>query len=529
MEQAAYYRKYVILSEKDPGFGIQRPPEGFARLDGNREGITLSLQIKNLREGTEPYSVILVYGRNDEMGVIRAGSLEVVSKNGFFSRRLDYEAIRTINMQPDNILYVIIAAERTERIFIPMVGVCNKAYPWNESVRQRIAKKQRPQPVVSEIKQVSEVRPVTAQVRSPGWSEPVVKPTPKASQTLQPEPEMDALRSVQRPEVSPAFQSELRPEINTSLRQELKPDVNPAIKIERKPGINPTIWQEPNPGMKSTFQSESKPETSPHLRPESKTGVNPTLRPESEPDSTHNHNPNPNPNLNPSPNPNPNTNTNPDPNSDTNSKSNSNSNSNLNPNPNPNHHAAHNPEPSSDLKFDGAYLADIMNKLLNPSPEKKGVVEAQTEKAEVRPKTFEEKSDYPESKVDDIRLERKLKDSFEAFEPFANPRHDYSWYRVNDLARLSNLLFACNMRIPLFANPKILVGLFKYRHLLAGFYRSERNHMKYFVLGVPSRDDAEGQPFENISRWVEIQNLEYGDMSGYWLVYINLQSGDFVR
>lgn len=170
-----------------------------------------------------------------------------------------------------------------------------------------------------------------------------------------------------------------------------------------------------------------------------------------------------------------------------------------------------------------------MNKLLNPSPEKKETVEAQTEKAEVRPKTFEEKSDYPESKVDDIRLERKLKDSFEAFEPFANPRHDYSWYRVNDLARLSNLLFACNMRIPLFANPKILVGLFKYRHLLAGFYRSERNHMKYFVLGVPSRDDSEGQPFENISRWVEIQNLEYGDMSGYWLVYINLQSGDFVR
>lgn len=501
MEQAAYYRKYVILSEKDPGFGIQRSPEGFARLDGNREGITLSLQIKNLRQGTEPYSVILVYSRNDEMGVIRAGSLEVVSKNGFFSRSLDYDAIRAINMQPENILYVIVAAEHPERVLIPMIGVCNKAYPWNESIRQRIAKKQRPQPVASDINPVSGVRPVTEPVKSPGWSESIVKPMPKATPALQPEPEMNVLRSEQKPELNSFFRSELKSVINTSPRPDPRSDVRPTIQSEPESGMNPTIRQESNSGMNSTFRSELNPGMNSNLQPELKpesnlplrsgsdSGTNPPQWPESEMKS------------------------NPDP----------------NPNANPNHPADLHPEPSSELKFDGAYLADIMNRLLNRSPEENVATEARTEKAEVRPKTPEEKPDYPENKVDDIRLERKLKDNFEAFEPFSNPRHDYSWYRVNDLARLSNLLFACNMRIPLFANPKILVGLFKYRHLLAGFYRSERNNMKYFVLGVPSRDDSEGQPFENISRWVEVQNQDYGDMSGYWLVYINLQSGDFVH
>ena len=130
--------------------------------------------------------------------------------------------------------------------------------------------------------------------------------------------------------------------------------------------------------------------------------------------------------------------------------------------------------------------------------------------------------------MDDARLERKLKEAFQSIEPFANPRHDYAWYKVNDLAKLSNLLFACNMRIPLFANPKILVGLFKYRHLLAGFYRSEQSDMNYFVLGVPARDDSDGKPFESICRWVGSQNREFGDMTGYWLVYINLRNGEFV-
>jgi hypothetical protein len=183
-----------------------------------------------------------------------------------------------------------------------------------------------------------------------------------------------------------------------------------------------------------------------------------------------------------------------------------------------------------DIKPETGDLSETLKQLFSEfkkAERKTGVQAGNFEKVEKTPGKKQDAFEKP--KVDDARLERKLRDNFEVMEPFSNPRHDYSWYRVNDLARLSNLLFSCNIHIPLFANPKILVGLFKYRHLLAGFYRSERNKMKYFVLGVPSRDDSEGRPFERISRWVEVQNPDYGDMTGYWLVYINLQNGEFVR
>lgn len=336
MEQSGYYRKYIILQELDKGYGVQRSPEGFARLDGNRDGLTISVQIRYLREGTEPYTVILVFRKDGETGILRAGNLEFVSRAGFLRRKLDYEAIQAMGMLPEHIQYVIIASEHQEKLSIPLSGNCNKSYPWDESIRVRLMKKEAKQPKSSE----SEKSPAAEQ--------------------------------------APA--GDLFPEIVQAAGQ-------------RTPEPQKTI-----PG-----------------------------------------------NVN------------------------------------------------------------------NPHD------------------LVEESPNNPESIVDDVRLERKLRDTFEVIEPFSNPRQDYAWYRVNDLARLSNLLFACNMRIPLFANPRILVGLFKYRHLLAGFYRSDRNGMKYFVLGVPSKDDSEGKPFENISRWVPSQNVEYGDMTGYWLVYINLKSGEFVR
>lgn len=336
MERAGYYRKYIILKELDQGFGVHLPPEGFVRLEGNKDGVTISLQTRNLREGTEPYTVILVYGKDKDIGVIRAGSLEIMGQNGFFRRKLDYEAVRAINMQPENMQYVLLAAEHQDRILLPMVGICSRPHPWNEAVRQRLIKKgQQPNRVASNA--VAETIPVKKEDIPLG-----------------------------------------------------------ALQVE--------------------------------------------------------------------------------------------------------------------------------NKIVPP------VDRIDSEKADKSPRVNTDKTcENLEGRVDDGRLEEKLRDYFESIEPFSNPRQDYSWYRVNDLARLSNLLFACNMRIPLFANPRILVGLFKYRHLLAGFYRSAHNDMKYFVLGVPARDDSEGKPFENISRWVDSQNTEYGDMTGYWLVYINLRSGEFVK
>lgn len=305
MGQSGYYKKYVILEELDSGFGIQSPPEGFVRLESNREGIMFSLQIKHLRKGALPYIIIIVYGKENKTEVFRVGSFDVSSGTGVFGRTLDYSSLETVGLNPEDIKYIIVASEHRDRVFIPLAGVCSKTIPWDETVRQKLLKKEK----------------------------------------------------VKEPE---------------------------SIK-----------------GRASVTERKERTE------------------------------------------------------------------------------------------------ADYKENL--------------------------------ENRVDDECLERKLKETFEQIEPFSNPRDDYTWYRVNDIAKLSNLLFTCNMKIPLFANPRILVGLFKYRHILAGFYRSFHNNMNYFVLGVPAKDETDGKPFENISRWVGSVIEEYGDMTGYWLVYINMRTGEFVR
>ena len=88
--------------------------------------------------------------------------------------------------------------------------------------------------------------------------------------------------------------------------------------------------------------------------------------------------------------------------------------------------------------------------------------------------------------------------------------------------------FCLHVTCRLVANPRILVGLFKYRHLLAGFYRSAHSDMKYFVLGVPARDDSKVNHLKTFHAGWTVKH-EYGDMTGYWLVYINLRSGEFVK
>ena len=305
MVPAGYYKKYVILEELDQGFGVQGAPEGFARLEGNRNGIAITLQIKRLREGTALYSYIGIR-KNKEFGILRAGNLDVGIMNGTLRRNLDYEAIHSLAWLREY-QHILIAAEH-RKDFLPMVGICGRADVWDESIRQRL----------------------------------------------------------------------------------LKREVRKIEKFEK--------------GKKLSEESEKSIVENP--------GKNP---------------------------------------------------------------------------------------------------------------------DYSDkNKIDTLRLERKLSETFESIEPFLNPRQDYAWYKINDLAKLSNILFACNMKIPLFANPKILVGLFKYRHLIAGFYQSYSTNLNYFVLGIPAKDDSDGKPFENICRWVGVSNPEFGDMSGYWLVYINLVNGEFV-
>lgn len=125
------------------------------------------------------------------------------------------------------------------------------------------------------------------------------------------------------------------------------------------------------------------------------------------------------------------------------------------------------------------------------------------------------------------KLETLIKNNFEPCQPFKRGNPDYTWYMVNDLAKLSNIMYMSGINVPVFANPKILVGLFRYKHILAGLYKGE-NFSNYFVIGIPARDDSDNRPFETACRWVPVTGSDTRDLGGYWLVYVSLRSGEIV-
>jgi hypothetical protein len=131
------------------------------------------------------------------------------------------------------------------------------------------------------------------------------------------------------------------------------------------------------------------------------------------------------------------------------------------------------------------------------------------------------------NKCDIHKLESLLKNNFEGYEPFPRSSRGYSWYRASDLAKLSNIMYMAGINVPLFANPKILVGLFKFKHILAGLYRGD-NGFDYYVIGVPAKDEHDNKPFDNACRWVPVNEAPVRDMGGYWLVYISMKSGEIV-
>jgi len=354
MERPGYFRKYIILEQLDPGFAMQRSPDGFARLEGDRTGIALSIQVRFLKEGAQPYTVILIYEKDADIGVFRIGTLQIISRIGSFRRFLDHDTVESLDLRAEKIRYILIASEHKEKVFIPLAGCCKKTVKWDESVRRRLFGE-----------------------KAAGGDEPVRRKPLSAEKAA---------------------------ESNESVLQMLLSKDKTGTVEERKERYE----KQETAGKEERKKDEDISVSNPGRRDDK----------------------------------------------------------------------------------------DISESIKN--------------------------------KIDDLKLEKKLKESFEPMDPFSNPRHDYSWYRVNDIAKLSNILFSCNLTIPLFANPKILVGLFKYRHLLSGFYRSDINNMNYFVLGVPAKDETDGKPFENICRWVQVKNSEFGDMTGYWLVYINLKDGEFV-
>ena len=130
-------------------------------------------------------------------------------------------------------------------------------------------------------------------------------------------------------------------------------------------------------------------------------------------------------------------------------------------------------------------------------------------------------------KCDIGKLETLVKNNFEVSHPFRRGNPDYTWYYVNDLARLSNIMYMSGINVPVFANPKILVGLFRYKHILAGLYKGE-NQSNFFVIGVPARGENDNRPFETACRWVPVSGSDIRDLGGYWLVYVSLRTGEIV-
>ncbi|MGI6084971.1 MAG: hypothetical protein ACOYIF_05945 [Acetivibrionales bacterium] len=137
------------------------------------------------------------------------------------------------------------------------------------------------------------------------------------------------------------------------------------------------------------------------------------------------------------------------------------------------------------------------------------------------------RNDSPQGISNVEKLEGLLINNFESHTPFKRSSRGYSWYRVSDLAKLSNIMYMSGINVPLFANPKILVGLFKFKHILAGLYRGN-DGSEYYVIGVPARNEKDNKPFDNACRWAPVQDNTIRDMGGYWLVYVSLKSGEIV-
>ncbi|NLU52274.1 MAG: hypothetical protein GXX10_05370 [Clostridiaceae bacterium] len=133
----------------------------------------------------------------------------------------------------------------------------------------------------------------------------------------------------------------------------------------------------------------------------------------------------------------------------------------------------------------------------------------------------------PSSKCDIDRLEGLMRNNFEKYMPFKRASRGYTWYKVSDLAMLSNIMYQAGVNVPIFANPKILVGLFKFKHVLAGIYRGD-DGSNYYVIGVPAKNENDNRPFENACRWVPLPESSNRDMGGYWLVYVSMKTGEIV-
>ena len=372
----------------------------------------MSLQIKNLREGTEPYTVILVYGNNEEWGIIRSGTLEISSRSGFFNRKLDYDAIQQIGMKPENILFVIIAAEHQGRTHLPLIGICNKACPWNESIRQRLRKEKPGTAAQTAVFPETTTNTGFTNAGSPAFMENPIQAEPNISRDIftQPQPDMksDALK-----QTSPGFGRDMF----TPTQSDINTDI-PAQAAQQE-AIDMLI--------------QSMPDTVERFSAQSPTEANQASN-QSGPTQS---------------------------------------------------------QPMTDKKTDSEQFFDTIKGFFSEfiNSEKKPV-EAPPSLEKTKDSKAQKKLDIVETqpaekpRVDDKKLERKLRDSFEAMEPFSNRRRDYAWYRVNDLASLATPLYRNAYSAVRTPNP---VGCLNTGICWPGFIAREQNNLNTSFWGSVQR------------------------------------------
>lgn len=117
---------------------------------------------------------------------------------------------------------------------------------------------------------------------------------------------------------------------------------------------------------------------------------------------------------------------------------------------------------------------------------------------------------------------------FQEYEPFERRNDLYKWWKAASLAHLNNILYANNIRTVLLHSPIVMMSHYKYRYVIVGIYRSRKQN-EYIVCGIPSTYGVDRRPFGELSRWIPVRYKRPtpGDF-GYWVVYIDPRTGEFV-
>ena len=136
-----------------------------------------------------------------------------------------------------------------------------------------------------------------------------------------------------------------------------------------------------------------------------------------------------------------------------------------------------------------------------------------------------------EKTLPDIKLLGDCLDKvFKRCDPFNTRRRDYKWWKIHNPVYLNNVLQYCNIHIPRIFNPSIIMAYYKYRYLIAGIYTSRKRGKEYIVYGIPGTYNIDESPLGDLCRWIQIEGNtpKYGAF-GYWIAYIDPDTGELLK